>query len=401
VRSNPLYVLANKPITALWDYLAKKEQSAITNAVSLVEERFETEQERFEYYEREKRLVIAYKRGTFGMEPPKERIYARTLKELGALGAELNDPDALAKRVIAVLRDIERLRGNAVIVYFAALGLNRNGIYIFDDDLDRIKDMIKTIPQEVRKLDFIVHSGGGVLESAARIVKLLRSRFEEVNFLLPRNAYSAVCMMAMSANEIIMSDTTAFTPFDPVIQSGSGKYLRTDMIKTIAKDVLKSFKRDARKARIAFPGWSQEEAKVKFNEAGKAEVRYGRIAVLWLVKYMFGHSSVKIWAGCNATLLLSKLLAALNVKRVVDCIKAERIVKFFTNTNLHLSHDDPLTYEDVSGLGLKVSLASGELDDLMRETYLLNQALFRCSNAPKAWYSTEDYHLAETATKTP
>jgi ATP-dependent protease ClpP protease subunit len=369
--------------------LENKETGAIKQAGALVKEHFNTYQEELEYYAREKRGSAVWQKGN-AEQTSTERVYTRTLNELNNLGAELNDPSALAKRIVAVLKEVESLRGNAVIAYFAAYGYNRNGVKISDEDLDPLTDMIEAIPPDVKKLDFIIHSPGGLLEPAVRIVKFLRGKFEEVNFLIPRNAYSAAAMMAMSANRIIMHDVASFSPYDPLTLSGSGEYLRTPILKIVAKDALKSFEKNSSNAMLAFPGWTKELARTRLNDAAISDVRYRRIAALWLVKYMFGHSHIKILDKCNAALLWSVLRALFNPRSRKDTLKAKQIVKFFTNIKLHLSHDDPLMYQDINDLGLNVSLASGELKDCIREAYLLNKAIFDHSQISKCWFSTAE-----------
>jgi hypothetical protein len=370
--------------------LENEETSAIKQAGALVKERFNTYQEELEYYAREKRGIAVWQKWSVE-QTPMERVYTRTLNELNNLGAELQDPKTLAKRVIAVLKEIEGLRGNAVIAYFAAYGYNRNGVRIADEDLDPLTDMIESVPSDIKKLDLIIHSPGGLLEPAVRIVKLLRSRFEEVNFLIPRNAYSAATMMAMSADRIIMHYAASFSPYDPLTLSGSGEYLRTPILKIVAKDALRSFEKNPSNAMLAFPGWTKELARTRPNDAAISDVRYRRIAALWLVKYMFGHSHIKILDKCNAALLWSVLRALFSPRSRKDTLKAKRIVKFFTNIKLHLSHDDPLTYQDINDLGLNVSLADGKLKDYMREAYLLNKAIFDHSQISKCWFSATEH----------
>jgi hypothetical protein len=377
-------------LSKLETHLENKETGAIKQAGALVKERFNTYQEELEYYTREKRGIAVWQKGSVE-QAPMERVYTRTVNELNNLGEELKDTNALAKRVIAVLKEIEDLRGNAVIAHFAAYGYNRNGVGISDEDLDPLTDMIRSIPSDIKKLDFIIHSPGGLLESAAKIVKLLRSKFEEVNFLIPRNAYSAAAMMAMSANGIIMHDIASLSPYDPLTLSGSGEYLRTPILKKVAKDALKSFEKSPSDAIVAFPGWTKELAITRPKDAAISDVRYRRIATLWLTKYMFGHSHIEILDKCNATLLWSVLCALFNLRSCKDALKAKRIVRFFTNVKLHLSHDDPLMYQDINDLGLNVSLASGELKDYIREAYLLNKAIFDHSQISKCWFSTAEH----------
>jgi hypothetical protein len=52
-------------------------------------------------------------------------------------------------------------------------------------------------------------------EAAERIVDLLRARFKSVHFIIPHSAFSAATMLAMSADELVLDDTSALGPIDP------------------------------------------------------------------------------------------------------------------------------------------------------------------------------------------
>lgn len=63
---------------------------------------------------------------------------------------------------------------------------------------------------------FIV-SNGGSAEASERIVRLLRSRFKSVRFLVASNAYSAATLMCFSADEVVMTPLGTLGPIDPQI----------------------------------------------------------------------------------------------------------------------------------------------------------------------------------------
>ena len=67
-------------------------------------------------------------------------------------------------------------------------------------------------------MDVLLHSPGGLAEAAERIVHLLRARFKSVRFIIPHTAFSAATMLAASADELVLDDTSALGPIDPQIQ---------------------------------------------------------------------------------------------------------------------------------------------------------------------------------------
>jgi len=64
-------------------------------------------------------------------------------------------------------------------------------------------------------VDVMIHSPGGMAEAAESIVALLRSRFDDVRFIVPNIAKSAATMLALSGNEILMNDSSELGPIDP------------------------------------------------------------------------------------------------------------------------------------------------------------------------------------------
>lgn len=64
-------------------------------------------------------------------------------------------------------------------------------------------------------VDVLLHSPGGMAEAAESVVKLLRSRFKAVRFIVPNIAKSAATMMALSGDEILMDTDAELGPIDP------------------------------------------------------------------------------------------------------------------------------------------------------------------------------------------
>lgn len=64
-------------------------------------------------------------------------------------------------------------------------------------------------------VDVLLHSPGGMAEAAESLVKLLRSRFRAVRFIVPNIAKSAATMLALSGDEILMDTDAELGPIDP------------------------------------------------------------------------------------------------------------------------------------------------------------------------------------------
>lgn len=112
---------------------------------------------------------------------------------------------------------IEAATGRPLICYATKTKQVAQGVpsYVDDGDLTGFGDLIAAVDGEA--LDVFVVSNGGSAEAAERIVRLLRSRFTSLRFLVPSNAYSAATLMCFSGDEIVMTALGTLGPIDPQI----------------------------------------------------------------------------------------------------------------------------------------------------------------------------------------
>ena len=82
--------------------------------------------------------------------------------------------------------------------------------------------------KQYKELDIILHTHGGDIESAYKIVKLLRKHAEKINIIVPLCAKSAGTLICLAADKLIMSTISELGPLDVQIleqQEGDvGKY---------------------------------------------------------------------------------------------------------------------------------------------------------------------------------
>jgi Serine dehydrogenase proteinase len=115
-----------------------------------------------------------------------------------------------------LLKSIEARTSRPVIVYAANINVSNIPNSLDNSDVTPFSDLTRTIKGQ--SLDVLLHSPGGLAEAAERIVHLLRARFGSVRFIVPHSAFSAATMLAMSADELVLDDTSALGPIDPQIQ---------------------------------------------------------------------------------------------------------------------------------------------------------------------------------------
>lgn len=68
------------------------------------------------------------------------------------------------------------------------------------------------------KLFVVLHTGGGVVEVAERMVNVIRNFYQEVVFVVPNLAMSAGTILAMSGDAIMMDYSACLGPIDPQVE---------------------------------------------------------------------------------------------------------------------------------------------------------------------------------------
>lgn len=71
---------------------------------------------------------------------------------------------------------------------------------------------------KIENLDLLVNSSGGDLDSAAKIVKLLRENCKKLSVVVPFYAKSAASLLAISADELVMCKGADLGPVDPQVR---------------------------------------------------------------------------------------------------------------------------------------------------------------------------------------
>ncbi len=90
---------------------------------------------------------------------------------------------------------------------------------------DAIRNAVEALDPKLRKRDkllFILETGGGYAETAARIAEALRHHYKIVEFLVPGYAMSAGTILVMSGDAINMDYHSILGPIDPQVEADDG-----------------------------------------------------------------------------------------------------------------------------------------------------------------------------------
>jgi hypothetical protein len=127
-------------------------------------------------------------------------------------------PDAAAELVEAQIDESAKklsglLKGD-VIAYIAPI---HNG----GDEL--LRDALETIESKKGSLFVILHTDGGYIEVAERMVHVMRHHYpNRVEFIVPDSAMSAGTVLAASGDEIHMDYYSVLGPIDPQVENRDG-----------------------------------------------------------------------------------------------------------------------------------------------------------------------------------
>ena len=128
------------------------------------------------------------------------------------------DPESLHAERKKQIRRISTLRGNRdVLVYAGDISKAAAGVPVHLDysDLLPISDQLANLSGTA--IDVIIETPGGDGSVAEDVVKLLRQKYDDIGFIVPGWAKSAGTIMAMAADEILMSPASALGPIDAQI----------------------------------------------------------------------------------------------------------------------------------------------------------------------------------------
>lgn len=121
---------------------------------------------------------------------------------------------------MGLIKDIEKIRNSRVIVYYTG---DRRGqeIRIASDIHPFCFSHLQKIG-EADKIDLVLYSPGGITMAGYGLVNLIREFCEEFNVIIPFRALSCATLIALGANEIIMTKNAMLSPIDPSVEHPLG-----------------------------------------------------------------------------------------------------------------------------------------------------------------------------------
>lgn len=230
-------------------------------------------------------------------------------------------------------------------------------------DKDGFNEIINNIDSD--SVDVFLHSPGGSAEATESVVKILRSEFKDIRFIITGSAKSAATMLAMSGNSILMDKVAELGPIDPQVRV-RGRFSPAGSIIEQFDNAAKALKRDPSQLPVWIP-ILQEFAPALLVECENFIDLSRKLVVDWMTEYMFGNAK--------------------NAKE-----KATKIANYLADEKKTLSHARRIGYEELKKLGVRVELLedqNNKLQDAIRQLHLSVMATLDSTGAAKIFENSE------------
>lgn len=145
----------------------------------------------------------------------------------------------LLDEVVRGISEIEATRMRPCILYVGNM-IKRDpsgGSGIDTSDDLPFREMVAKVPKEQRCVDVFLATMGGSAQQVNNFVNCLRSRFDEVDFLIPSFCMSAGTLFALSGDRIWMPDGACLGPIDPQVPVNSGRFVPAQAIFALLSEI--------------------------------------------------------------------------------------------------------------------------------------------------------------------
>lgn len=252
-------------------------------------------------------------------------------------------------------------RGKNVIVYASGF-LQKPAVPSFATSINR--EDINGLMCAAHGLDFnkglslIIHTPGGHMASTETMIDYLRSKFNDVEAIVPVYAMSGGTMMALNSNKIVLGRQSQLGPIDaqlPVLGGFVSAASILDQFNTARREISEN-----RDAAVLWAPILQTMGPSLLSQAQNALELGQQIAEYGLANYMF--------AG-----------------RSDSSQQAEVVAEYFNSERIHLQHGRRIGLEECANKGLTVEALEDDQDfqDEVLTAYHLLTIVFEQTTAVK------------------
>ena len=161
--------------------------------------------------------------------------------EYGSIVSVLPKPGYdLLNDIVRGITNIEKIRNRPCLAYIGNVVSRDDGTSGIDqtDDLPFI-ELVNSVPKTERKVDVLLSTRGGSGHQVSRFVNCLRSRFDEVDFIIPSFCMSAGTLFALSGDNVFMTPQACLGPIDPQVPTKDGRYVPAQALLLLVEQLQK------------------------------------------------------------------------------------------------------------------------------------------------------------------
>lgn len=207
-------------------------------------------------------------------------------------------------------------------------------------------------------LTLVLHTPGGNPNAAQTIVEYLRSKFSDVDVIVPALAMSAGTMISLASDKIVMGRQSQLGPIDPQLTMG-GRTMS-------ARGIVEQFQRAAAEITanpVTAHVWApitQSLGPALLQDAQNALDYSEQMVAQWLARWMFADQSD-------------------------PAVKAGSVAEHFNDASAHKSHGRRIDYNEVKSLGVTVERLEDDQDlqEAVLTVYHLMTIIFEHSPSTK------------------
>lgn len=274
----------------------------------------------------------------------------------------------LESELQSLIAKYNEYKGSYLFVYAAAMGkpipsvsLEQSDFYIFRDFLSN-KDHLENV-------DVYLETPGGRGETAEEIGLFLHNQFKLVSFVISGEAKSAGTIMALSGDDILMTESGSLGPIDAQVKIGRSIVSAHDYMEWV-----KATQDEAKKRGALNPFDATMVAQISPGELGMVfhSLKFAEELVkAWLIDYKF-----KNW----------------DTTKEKKEERAEEIAQELTNHTKWRSHGRSIKIDDLESIGLQVTKIDKDraLADIVYRIQTVCRLLFDRTSTFKIFATQDD-----------
>jgi len=255
---------------------------------------------------------------------------------------------------VELIEKIEKARNSHVICYITG-DRDKFNTQIGEDVIPILFRHLELIGNQ-DNIDFFVYTRGGEMVVPIRIVKLIRNYCKKFGILIPFRAHSAGTLIALGADEIIMTKLGELTPVDPRTRHPFNPIDGKNILEISVEDITSYLLLAKEKGNV-----SRKRMHDIYNNLTKHSYSDP--------KHLHPLALGNVYRAQRMIRDLSKKL--LNLHTVTGNFKKRKIVKKIVNeiTSDICIHNYPIYRDEAKDLGLNVILPNEELEKLLWQLY--------------------------------